>query len=333
MMSITKAWDVAYVRFSAPDLDSMRTFLGDFGMIEVESSAERLIMRGYGTAPYVHITELGEPGFAGFGIEVPTLDDLHKLARYDNVDVQPIHAPGGGQIVRLCDPDGFVVEVVAGRVASDPVPSDKALPWNHGGNYARQSQPRRVSLAPSKVQRLGHVVLNVSDFRASEAWYKERFGFISSDEIQPAPGHGIGAFMRADRGDVPCDHHTLFLLDAPGPVPSGFMHSAFEVADLDDLMTGHDHLAAKGYDHQWGIGRHVLGSQVFDYWRDPFGNEIEHWTDGDQFTAADGGGVAGLDALLGVQWGMKMPPVPGMVSPPPGAPDLALATTENCPLG
>jgi catechol 2,3-dioxygenase-like lactoylglutathione lyase family enzyme len=328
-MSITKAWDVAYVRFSAPDLAAMRTFLVDFGMIPVEESAGRLIMRGYGPDPYVHVTELGAPGFAGFGIELLSLDDLHKLAAHDNATVEPIQAPGGGQMVRLRDPDGFVVDVVAGRAPADPVSAPAALPWNQGGNYARQSKPRRVPAAPSKVQRLGHVVLNVSNFRASESWYKERFGFISSDEIQPVPGHGIGAFMRADRGDVPCDHHTLFLLDAPGPAPSGFMHSAFEVADLDDLMAGHDYLAARGYDHQWGIGRHVLGSQVFDYWRDPFGHEIEHWTDGDQFKATDGGSVAGLDALLGVQWGMKMPPVPGMDGPPPGAPAPVLAPAED----
>ena len=35
----------------------------------------------------------------------------------------------------------------------------------------------------------------------------------------------------------------------------------------------------------WGIGRHVLGSQLFDYWFDPDGFEYEHYTDGDVFTA------------------------------------------------
>jgi catechol 2,3-dioxygenase-like lactoylglutathione lyase family enzyme len=162
---------------------------------------------------------------------------------------------------------------------------------------------------------LGHVVLGVSDFRRSEAWYKERFGFITSDEIRPAPGVAIGAFLRCDRGAEPCDHHTLFLFERPG-APPGFMHAAFEVADLDDLMAGHEYLKAAGYAHMWGVGRHILGSQVFDYWNDPFGNEIEHWTDGDQFVAADGGGIASIAELMGVQWGMPMPPMPG---PPPEA--------------
>lgn len=31
----------------------------------------------------------------------------------------------------------------------------------------------------------------------------------------------------------------------------------------------------------WGVRRHLLGSQIFDYWYDPSGFTIEHYTDGD----------------------------------------------------
>ena len=31
----------------------------------------------------------------------------------------------------------------------------------------------------------------------------------------------------------------------------------------------------------WGVGRHILGSQIFDYWWDTTGNMIEHYADGD----------------------------------------------------
>ena len=52
------------------------------------------------------------------------------------------------------------------------------------------------------------------------------------------------------------------------------------------------------------MGRHIMGSQIFDYWKDPFGNELEHWTDGDLFTAADPPQKhADAGALLAVQWG------------------------------
>ena len=111
------------------------------------------------------------------------------------------------------------------------------------------------------------------------------------------------------RGAAPTDHHTLFLIQAPsGP---GFNHAAFEVADFDDLMAGHQQLKDAGRHAEWGVGRHILGSQIFDYWRDPWGHTLEHWTDGDLFTAADGSNVASLTDLMGVQWGPAAPPTMG----------------------
>ena len=168
----------------------------------------------------------------------------------------------------------------------------------------------RLKPGPSTVLRLGHAVLEVSDFRKSEAWYKSRFGFITSDEIEMAPGAAIGAFMRCDRGDMPTDHHTLFLLQSPrGP---GFNHAAFEVAHMDDLMCGHEYLKSDGRKAAWGVGRHILGSQIFDYWKDPWGHELEHWTDGDLFTAKDGSNKATMQDLLGVQWGPLHPMMAGV---------------------
>jgi catechol 2,3-dioxygenase-like lactoylglutathione lyase family enzyme len=314
MDSLSKAHDVAFVRFRVPDLMLMRKFLKEFGMREAGVERTRIFMRGYGTSPFVHATEYGaQPAFAGFGIYVPRRDELERLAAHDGVAIEPLDAPGGGVVARLTDPDGFVVEAVCGQTPVEPLSCPRHQPWNQGGQYPRQTSIRRVKKGPSHVQRLGHVVLGVSDFRRSEAWYKTRFGFVTSDEIQPAPGVAIGAFMRCDRGDQPCDHHTLFLLERPAPPE--FMHAAFEVIDLDDLMAGHDHLKRHDRTHLWGVGRHYLGSQVFDYWRDPWGHEIEHWTDGDQLVTADGGGIAGIPELMGVQWGMPMPPLPGGSQP------------------
>ncbi|MBV9540513.1 MAG: VOC family protein, partial [Alphaproteobacteria bacterium] len=133
-----------------------------------------------------------------------------------------------------------------------------------------------------------------------------RFGFITSDEIEAAPGMAIGAFLRCDRGNTPTDHHTLFLLQSPAGAPR-FNHAAFEVVDFDDLMLGHTHLKRAKRTPAWGVGRHILGSQIFDYWKDPWGNELEHWTDGDLFTAADGSNKTTFKDLLGVQWGPAHP--------------------------
>jgi catechol 2,3-dioxygenase-like lactoylglutathione lyase family enzyme len=308
-MSIVKAWDVAYVRFRAPDLTVMRDFLTDFGLVDGRVDADSLHMRGHGDAPFIHATERGAPGFAGFGFCLPSTADVERLAAAEGVAVGDLADPGGGRVVRLTDPDGFTVEAASGqaRVETLPVRTETGV-WNQAGAYPRQSAFKRIPTWPAHVLRLGHVVLAVSDFRRSERWYKDRFGLVTSDAVEAAPGVVIGAFLRADRGDVPCDHHTLFLLQAP--MPPQFMHAAFEVVDLDDLMAGHAHLAERGRDAAWGVGRHIAGSQVFDYWRDPWGHEVEHWTDGDQLVTSDGGRTITVDQLMGVQWGMKMPPHP-----------------------
>lgn len=83
-------------------------------------------------------------------------------------------------------------------------------------------------------------------------------------------------------------------------------------------MLGHQHLKAAQRQPAWGVGRHIMGSQVFDYWNDPFGNELEHWTDGDLFIAADPPQIQPMSALLAVQWGAPHPMFAGRRAPPPG---------------
>ena len=308
-MSTIKIEDVAFVRFRAPDLTEMRGFLDDFGLTVAEATDSRIVARGSGPAPVAHITERGEAGFAGVGFRAASLEDLERLAASEGVATEPFDAPGGGRRLVLTDPDGHTVEVVAGQAQAEPQEIAAGQPWTRATEKARLRAVKRIAAGAANVVRLGHVVLNVSDFRASERWYKDRFGFITSDEIQLAPEFAIGAFLRCDRGEALTDHHTLFLVQSPnGP---GFNHAAFEVADLDDLMRGHQRLKDSGRHAEWGVGRHILGSQVFDYWRDPWGHTLEHWTDGDLFTAADGSNTASLQDLLGVQWGPMAPPTMG----------------------
>ena len=306
-MSTIKVEDIAFVRFRVPDLDRMRRFTVDFGLAPLEfPAADTLYARGRGPAPFVHVAERGEPAFLALGLRASSLDDLHRLASATRAPVEPLDAPGGGSVVRLQDPDGFGVEVVAGQMAAEEAPLDAHIAWNNVHLRPRQRTAKRTGAGSATVVRLGHGVLNVSDFRRSEAWYKSHFGFITSDEIAATPGVSIGAFLRCDRGGEPTDHHTLFLVQLPTGKP-GFNHAAFEVRDMDDLMRGHNHLKTAGAEPEWGVGRHFLGSQVFDYWRDPWGFTLEHWTDGDLFTAEDAPRTASVEELMGVQWGPSMP--------------------------
>ncbi len=312
-MPVIRIDDIAHVRFAAPDLAVMRGFLNDFGFETFEDSG-RLYGRGRDGRPFVHVTEPGETRFLAVGLRAASLADLETLAVAEGVLVEPLDEPGGGHVVRLVDPDGYRVEVVAGQEVHAPTPPVADPPRNTAAAKPRMRAPLRLTSAPAHIQRIGHAVLRVRDFRKSEGWYKARFGLLTSDEVEAAKGVPLGAFLRCDRGDVPSDHHTLFLAQLPGP--PGLLHAAFEVAHFDDLMLGHQHLKAAGHKPAWGVGRHIMGSQIFDYWRDPFGNELEHWTDGDLFTAADPPQKQTMQALLAVQWGSPHPMQAGRLAPP-----------------
>ena len=306
-----KAIDIAYVHLAVEDLDRLSEFIVRFGMTSTQGTTDDghavLYSRGTDGVPYQHVAEQGENRFVGVAFEVERPEDLEALAAIPGASgIEDIRAPGGGRRVSFTDPNGYEVSAIQGWERTPPGAPRERPPINTGSARVRLREPVRLETRPSQVKRLGHCVLFVRDFRESEAWYKERFGFLTSDAIHAGPKENvIGAFLRCDRGDMPVDHHTLFLLQGPG---TGMQHAAFEVHDWDDLMLGHDTLEAGGYRHNWGIGKHILGSQVFDYWHDPFGNVMEHFTDGDLFDSTQAPGLSPVESLLGVQWGARMQP-------------------------
>jgi hypothetical protein len=87
----------------------------------------------------------------------------------------------------------------------------------------------------------------------------------------------------------------------------GYLHSAYEVVDLDALGQGQQILKSKKYKHVWGIGRHLLGSQLFDYWKDPHGMEFEHYADGDVFTSDHPTTYHPMDPGNVYSWGPDIP--------------------------
>ncbi|MEM1402268.1 MAG: hypothetical protein AAGG55_02950 [Pseudomonadota bacterium] len=107
-----RAADPAYLRFTAPDADVMKTFPEDFGLIvqsaETDVGEPILFSRGTDLAPYVHIVERGEPRFAGLVSLMSSREDLVALADMEGASsLQPLTAPGGGEIEHFTDGDLF----------------------------------------------------------------------------------------------------------------------------------------------------------------------------------------------------------------------------------
>ena len=128
-MGVIRIEDIAHVRYAAPDLSAMRAFLDDFGMDTFEAGG-KLYGKGSDGRPFVHVTEPGAARFLAVGFRAETVEDLENLAAHEGVAVEELAEPGGGKVVRLTDPDGYGVEVVAGQAKDEPAPLPADQPFN-----------------------------------------------------------------------------------------------------------------------------------------------------------------------------------------------------------
>jgi len=286
-VALVKAQSLAFLMFEKPDLAACETFLTDFGLRTVERGAERLLMRGSGSAPCIYLARCGPRArFVGAAFTVAEEADLRLLEALAGARrLLPSDIPGGGAGVELVDPAGNLLWLVTGQRQLAPLPLRAPLhpQANCYGDVRRVNSTVRPPLEPAAVARLGHVVLQTVDFAGMADWYMRHLGLIPTDVQYLADGSPNLTFFRLDLGDTPADHHSFVLA---GGIEEKYEHSAYEVVDLDALGQGQNVLRANGHRHMWGIGRHVLGSQLFDYWYDPDGMEFEHYTDGDVFTAS-----------------------------------------------
>jgi hypothetical protein len=283
---IGRAIELAFLRWEKRRLAPTERFWRDFGLHIVSSSADRLVARGTGPAPCIAIATKGHRDrFIGPAF---TMSNDTELDRYVHAlggrRLEPDAIPGGGAGVELADPSGRSIWLLQGQSTVDPLPMRAALvaDTNTAQHAPRVNRTVRAPIEPARIVRLGHVVLQTVDFPRMADWYQRVLGIIPTDVQYLADGSPTLAFCRLNLGDQPADHHTVVLV---GGVEEKYEHSAYEVLDLDALGQGQQVLRAQGHRHMWGIGRHVLGSQLFDYWFDPDGFEYEHYTDGDLFTA------------------------------------------------
>ena len=310
---LVKAQALAFLMFEKPDLAATKAFLNDFGMLQASDDGGQLTMRGHGSAPAIYVARRGSRArYIGAAFSVASQAELQRLQadtgarRLNSADI-----PGGGSGVELVDPAGNLIWLVAGQRPSLPQPLRAPLHSyaNCHGEVRRVNATVRPPLVPAAVVRLGHVVLQTVDFAGMADWYMRHLGLIPTDVQYLADGSPNLAFFRLDLGDTPADHHSLVLA---GGIEEKYEHSAYEVIDLDALGQGQNVLRANGHRHMWGIGRHILGSQLFDYWYDPDGMEFEHYTDGDVFTAAHETHYVPLE-LSGIwAWGDDVPAAMGV---------------------
>jgi catechol 2,3-dioxygenase-like lactoylglutathione lyase family enzyme len=301
---VIKVEDLAWLEFEKPDLDAAERFAHDFGFATAARTEDTLYLRGAMAGSYCVVIRRGPTSrFVGPAFRAVSTADLHKLAKANNAAAHPLAGPGGGLGVDLVDPSGVPVRVIAGVAELPELPRQKPLVFNFGDELNRANAAQRPPREPARVERLGHVVLESTRFSTALDWYLENLGLIVSDFLFFPGQRDRGptmAFIRCDRGSTPADHHTLAMTLGPG---RKYIHSAYQVADLDTLAAGSEYLREHRYRHSWGIGRHIQGSQLFDYWRDPDGFLVEHFADGDLFDNTVEPGWSQMSASHLRQWG------------------------------
>ncbi|MGW0035191.1 VOC family protein [Gordonia sp. NPDC003376] len=300
---VIKAVDLAWLEFEKPDLNRAERFARDFGFGIAYRTQTELHLRGSRAGSICAvIRKSSRSRFVGPAFRAADVADLHRVARANDATVRTDVGLGCRHVL-LHDPDGTPVRVVADVAELSALPEREPLILNQAGLASRVNRVQRPPRAPATVERLGHLVIESPRFIGVLDWYLHNLGLIVSDYLffpgQRERGPSM-AFVRCDRGSVPADHHTIAITLGPR---SRYVHSAYQVADLDAVAAGGAHLADQGHHHAWGIGRHNQGSQIFDYWRDPDRLMVEHFADGDLFDNTVPAGWAQMGAGGLAQWG------------------------------
>lgn len=288
-MSPIKLLRTAFVSYSHVDFDKAKQFFLDFGLQIQQESQNEIYFRGYGSEPFVYHLKraTGEVSeFNGAGYVVRTYSELERAQSIPGATaISEFSAPGGGKTVTLTDPQGFKVHLLHGQTERIPEElSLKKLVINYEDSKPRKGTFQRFEPGPAPVYRWGHygVTYDASEvgYEKMYDWYTKVIGLAPSDVVE-RDGKPITCFFHVDRQKEYADHHAFFFKPCkPGQSPN-VAHAAFEVHDFDVQHLGHNFLESKGYQLCWGVGRHVLGSQVFDYWFDTSGFMVEHYADGD----------------------------------------------------
>ncbi len=117
----------------------------------------------------------------------------------------------------------------------------------------------------TRIERLGHVVLNVADFQQTLGILTSQLGFRVSDFVP-----GFAAFLRCFPNPL---HHSLAIL-AGGD--HHLNHVNFMVSDIDDVGRAMNRMKKAGVEIVFGPGRHQPSESIFLYFLDPDGMTVEY---------------------------------------------------------
>ncbi len=279
-----------------PDLVEAERFMRGFGL-ELERTSDQLVVRT-GGSDHIWARVFEGSGkrlqYISLGCYESDLQILRKQVRDAGGHEVEAHGHSIEGGFWFTDPEGVLVNVVP---ATKTMPDRKMLMTDLNVTSNVRGACARSEARMVKPTRLAHLAVFTSDVSRSIEFYTSALGLRLSDR-----SGDIVAFLHGRYGS---DHHLLAFIDGGG---GGLHHSSWDVPSIEDIGLAKSRILAAGYPRHWGVGRHVLGSNYFNYVKDAFGLWWEHSAHIDyidQGVVWDSADYPADDALY--LWGPDMP--------------------------
>jgi catechol 2,3-dioxygenase-like lactoylglutathione lyase family enzyme len=268
---------VERVVYGVADLDECTRFFGDFGLepLPGEGAGNRFATS---MGQVVELRPADDPGLPPAVEDGPSLREVvWGVDTPEALDALADGLAGDREIrsddgeVHTVDETGFGVGLAVS--ARPPAAAPEYPGVNRTGAVDRWNRPLQP---PGRVRplRLCHVALNIPKAGREQAvaFYTDRLGFVPTDRVRD-----MGVFMRCP-GDT--DQHTLLLCHRPDR--AGVNHTAYEVANVDEVIVGANDMIDHGWQEARRLGRHTVGSNIFRFIHAPCGGRVEFAADMDR---------------------------------------------------
>ncbi len=257
--------------YTVPDIDVAARFYQAFGL-DIVRAGRQIQLRTFGHPhPWATVVEAGlkkRLQYVRYGIHATDLDAFRERIGAHGVacEAHPLaqaHTDKGAGSLWLHDPDGTPIELV---VADKVSPSSPTLPSSDPTPAAGVgAAPSRSRVQPVRPRYLSHILQFTPDVRRMQAFCEQVLGLRLSDRSAD-----VIAFLHTPHGS---DHHLVAFAKSHAP---GLHHSSWDVGSVDEVGKGMEQMRNAGWGAGWGVGRHVLGSNFFNYVKDPWGSYCEY---------------------------------------------------------
>lgn len=244
---------LGYVALNVTDLARSTAFYRDLvGLAVSDSSAAHTALRCSQDHHNVMLYPAGKPGLKRVGFELESQHDLDTARHYIRDLGLPVEDIGTAELKDLRTVAGFRFRLPGSGLCLE---------------YFVQMMQLAQPFVPkvTKIERLGHIVINVANFDLAMHWFTDKLGFKVSDFVP-----GFAAFLRAFPNPL---HHSFAVLTG---VDDHLNHVNFMVKDIDDVGSAMNRMKKNEVEIVFGPGRHQPSESIFLYFLDPDRMTVEY---------------------------------------------------------